>query len=134
VDKLAFRWDEVHELAEQLEHVQSEALIERLDKFLGLPKFDPHGDPIPNKHGKIIQNNHISLSNAAIGKKLVISGVLEHSDQFLSHLNHTNLVLGQKIVIKSVNDFDQSMQVSIHKKEAFFISHQVAKNILVTCQ
>ena len=134
VDKLSFRWDEVHELAEQLEHIKSEALIERLDQFLGQPKFDPHGDPIPNKDGKIAQNNNIALSTASIGKKLIISGVLEHSDQFLSHLHHINLVLGQKIVIKSINNFDRSMQLNINKKEHLFISHQVAKNILVICQ
>lgn len=134
VDKLHFSWNEVHEVAEQLEHVKSEELINRLDLFLGQPKFDPHGDPIPTKSGTIENSKATPLQESKIGEKLIIAGVLEHSANFLAYLNEVNLTLGQKVVIKKIIDFDQSMQLIINKKDALFISHQVAKNILVICQ
>jgi len=134
VDKLKFSWNEIHEVAEQLEHVKSEELINRLDIFLGQPKFDPHGDPIPSRNGKIENNKATPLNESKVGEKLLVAGVLEHSTHFLAYLNEVNLVLGQKICIKNVVNFDQSMQLLINKKEPLFISHHVAKNILVICQ
>jgi len=134
VDKLHFSWNEVHEVAEQLEHIKSDELINRLDDFLGSPKFDPHGDPIPGKNGKMETNKATPLADAKVGEKIVIAGVSEHSEAFLAYLNEVNLTLGQKVVIKKVVAFDQSMQLLINKKELLFISHQVAKNILVICQ
>jgi DtxR family Mn-dependent transcriptional regulator len=131
VDKLKFSWNEVHEVAEQLEHIKSKELINRLDVFLGQPKFDPHGDPIPSKSGKIINTKATPLHEAKIGKKLVLSGVLEHSTAFLAYLNEVNLTLGQIIHVKKIVDFDQSMQLLVNNKELLFISHHVAKNILV---
>jgi len=134
VDKLNFNWNEVHEVAEQLEHIKSVELINRLDIFLGQPKFDPHGDPIPSQEGKIEQNKATPLNESNIGDKLVVAGVTEHSTHFLAYLNEVNLTLGQKIQIKKIVAFDHSMQLLINKKELLFISHQVAKNILVVCQ
>lgn len=134
VDKLKFSWNEVHDVAEQLEHIKSEELINRLDVFLGTPKFDPHGDPIPNKAGKIINNKATPLNESKVGLKLIVAGVSEHSTDFLAYLNEVNLTLGQKVVVKKVVAFDQSMQLIINKKDILFISHQVAKNILVVCQ
>ena len=134
VDKLHFSWNEVHEVAEQLEHIKSDELINRLDDFLGSPKFDPHGDPIPGKNGKMETNKATPLADAKVGEKIVIAGVSEHSEAFLAYLNEVNLTLGQKVAIKKVVAFDQSMQLLINKKELLFISHQVAKNILVICQ
>jgi DtxR family Mn-dependent transcriptional regulator len=134
VDKLHFKWNEIHDVAEQLEHIKSEELIKRLDIFLGQPKFDPHGDPIPTKNGKIENSKATPLQEAKIGEKLVIAGVLEHSTDFLAYLNEVNLTLGQKVIIKKIIDFDKSMQLMVNKKNVLFISHQVAKNILVVCQ
>ena len=134
VDKLNFNWNEVHEVAEQLEHIKSEELINRLDIFLGQPKFDPHGDPIPTKSGKIENSNATPLHEAKVGERLVIAGVLEHSANFLAYLNEVNLTLAQKVVVKKIVEFDQSMQLVVNKKDELFISHQVAKNILVICQ
>jgi DtxR family Mn-dependent transcriptional regulator len=134
VDKLKFSWNEVHEVAEQLEHVKSEELINRLDVFLGEPKFDPHGDPIPSKRGKIASNSAVPLPEANIGEKLIVAGVSDHSANFLAYLDEVNLTLGQKVVIKKIVAFDHSMQVLVNKKELLFISLQVAKNILVICQ
>ena len=134
VDKLNFSWNEVHEVAEQLEHIKSEELIDRLDIFLGRPKIDPHGDPIPTKSGKIVTSKAKPLHEAGLEDKLVIAGVADHSADFLAYLNEVNLTLGQKIVVKKIVAFDHSMQLTINKKESLFISHQVAKNILVICQ
>jgi DtxR family Mn-dependent transcriptional regulator len=134
VDKLNFSWNEVHEVAEQLEHVKSEELITRLDLFLGHPKFDPHGDPIPTKNGKMENNKAKPLQEAKVGEKMIVAGVLEHSTSFLAYLNEVKLTLGQKVIIKKIIEFDQSMQLVVNKKDVLFISHQVAKNILVICQ
>lgn len=134
VDKLNFNWNEVHEVAEQLEHIKSEELINRLELFLGSPKFDPHGDPIPNKKGVLVQRKATPLNEAQEGKRLIIAGVSEHSAEFLAYLNEVKLTLNQKLKIKNVIEFDQSMQILINNKERLFISHQVAKNILVICQ
>jgi DtxR family Mn-dependent transcriptional regulator len=134
VDKLKFTWNEVHDVAEQLEHIQSEELIDRLDAFLGSPKFDPHGDPIPGKNGKMTVSKASPLSEATVGSKVIVSGVLEHSTEFLAYLNEVKLTLGQKVFVEKVVAFDLSMQLNINKKDNLFISHQVAKNILVLCQ
>ena len=134
VDKLNFNWNEVHEVAEQLEHIKSEELINRLDIFLGQPQFDPHGDPIPSKAGKMAQNKATPLNESKTGEKLIVAGVSEHNTDFLAYLNEVNLTLGQQIIVKKIVAFDQSMQLQINKKEILFISHQVAKNILVICQ
>lgn len=134
VEKLNFSWNQVHELAEQLEHIKSDELINRLDAFLGQPKFDPHGDPIPSKTGKIKHHHTIPLNTAKTNEKLILAGVLDHDDHFLAYLNEIKLTLGQKLVVKSITDYDHSMQILINKKDLIFISHTVAKNILVTCQ
>ncbi len=133
VNTLHFKWDEVHEVAEQLEHINSEKLIENLNNFLGNPKFDPHGDPIPDKHGKMIDTRSIPLSEAKIGDKLQMTGVLEHSNSFLNYLNEINLLPNQKFTIKKINPFDQSMQIEILKGNTQFISSLTASNILVKC-
>jgi DtxR family Mn-dependent transcriptional regulator len=121
-------------VAEQLEHVKSEELITRLDLFLGHPKFDPHGDPIPTKNGKMENNKAKPLQEAKVGEKMIVAGVLEHSTSFLAYLNEVKLTLGQKVIVKKIIEFDQSMQLVVNKKDVLFISHQVAKNILVICQ
>jgi DtxR family transcriptional regulator, Mn-dependent transcriptional regulator len=132
VDKLGFNWDEVHEIAEQLEHVVSDDLITRLDEYLGSPRFDPHGDPIPDKKGNIIDHrNAKSMASFTKGDKLEVVGVNESSAPFLQYLEGQDLRLGNKIEILAVFDYDQSMRVKVFKKE-IMLSKQVCENLLAT--
>lgn len=130
-EKLKFGWEEVHDIAEQLEHIQSELLIDKLDEFLGNPTHDPHGDPIPGKNGEIKKSNFVILSTVKTGQRSVMSGVVDHSVAFLKHLDKTGLVLGKLLEIHDVNDYDGSVSVSINSGKPFHISRDVAKNILV---
>ena len=132
VEKLNFKWDEVHDIAEQLEHINSESLVERLDQFLNHPKFDPHGDPIPDQNGKFHNRNSQLLSQSREGQVCVMTGVVDHSATFLRHLDKTGLSLGDEIKIKEIGEYDKSLQVTINKKETMYLSYDVAKNILVT--
>ena len=131
VDKMGFNWDEVHEIAEQLEHIESEALINKLDEFLDFPKTDPHGDPIPNKEGILPELSYVHLSDLKENKACVLMGVAKDSAVFLQLLTRLNLSLGAKLMVKEINSFDRSISVSINDSEPVFISHEVAKNILV---
>ncbi len=131
VEKLQFKWDEVHEMAEELEHITSVKLIDRLDEFMGCPRFDPHGDPIPDAQGNI--NQHESLQPARLlnkGQCAKIAGVTDHSASFLQYLEKSRLTLGQTITVTEVSNYDLSVMVQPSNKE-FNISHEVAKNILV---
>ena len=130
VDKLDFKWDEVHDIAEQLEHIHSEELVERLDTFLDNPKHDPHGDPIPDKDGNLQHHKDFTLSDLLIGEKGVIVGVKEHSTSYLKYLESINLVLGTEIKVMEIVDFDHSMSISVND-EAVNISHQASKNLIV---
>lgn len=131
VEKLGFNWDEVHEIAEQLEHIDSEELVERLDEFLGFPKFDPHGDPIPDMNGLMPELRHQCLSEIGLGQIVVMVGVAEHSAPFLQYLAKIGLTLGCQIKITEFNEFDKSLSVHIGDNSSHFISHEVAKNLLV---
>jgi len=131
VEKFNFKWDEVHDVAEQLEHIQSDKLIEELDKFLNYPKADPHGDPIPDAKGKIETQQSKTLSNFTKNDTCVITGVVDHSAVFLQYLDKSGLMPGKEIRIKEAIDFDKSMQIVLNKKQTLFISNDVAKNILV---
>ncbi len=130
-EKLGFKWDEVHEIAEQLEHIQSSELIEKLDQFLDYPKFDPHGDPIPDKDGKIYQHLEITLSQLAKNEKGIVVGVKEHSKSYLNYLDNLNLVLGVEIVVEDKAEFDLSMKIKINNADIVTISNQVAKNLYI---
>ena len=133
VQKLGFSWDEVHEIAEQLEHIQSESLVKKLYTFLGRPKWDPHGDPIPDEAGNFHSQKTFPLTEAEMNDKLVISGVVDHRVDFLQYLDKTGLSLGKKIVIKEITAYDSSMILNVGgKKNIIHISSEVAKNILVT--
>ncbi|NCP45600.1 MAG: metal-dependent transcriptional regulator [Flavobacteriales bacterium] len=130
VEKLNFKWDEVHDLAEELEHINTHKLTERLDEFLDFPKFDPHGDPIPDKDGYIIQHKDITLSDLKIGEKAVVVGVKEHSKSYLNYLEQQHLVLGAEIIIKDIVEFDATMQILVNNKHVI-ISNQASKNLIV---
>ena len=131
VEKLDYRWDEVHEIAEQLEHIFSENLTDRLDKFLDFPKFDPHGDPIPDKSGKLADAASVSLSLLKAGEQAVMTGVSEHSAVFLRYLDENSIGLGSAISVEQVIEFDQSLKIKVNGKSAVTISQHAAKNILV---
>jgi DtxR family Mn-dependent transcriptional regulator len=131
VDKMGFNWDEVHEIAEQLEHIESDKLIQKLDEYLGFPKTDPHGDPIPNKDGILPELAYSHLSDIKATKTCKLMGVAQDSAVFLQLLTKLNLNLGAKLEIQEVNEFDRSVFVSINDASPIFISHEVAKNILV---
>lgn len=131
VDKLNFSWDEVHVVAEQLEHIQSQKLIDCLDEFLGFPKFDPHGDPIPDKHGNFEHHLSTFLSELSIGQKAIIVGVNDHSSQFLQYLEQCHLVLGTIIEVISVFEYDQSLLIKIQNKAEQTVTHKVAQNLYI---
>ncbi len=131
VNNLGFKWDQVHEIAEQLEHVISDELIENLDKHLGYPKADPHGDLIPDAKGRFIKNTSKPLLDCTKGDKVKFTGVAEHSNSFLQYLTKSNINLGDELVVEAIEEFDNSFQVKINKKERKLLSKEVVKNLLV---
>jgi DtxR family Mn-dependent transcriptional regulator len=131
MDKLKFKWDEVHDLAEELEHVSSDELTKRLDAFLGFPKFDPHGDPIPDTNGKVHSNGQVLLSEITKKGKYILSGVNDHSPSFLQYLEKKGLIPGSTFSIVEMDEFDNSMQIIFSNKKSIFISKEVSKNLLV---
>ena len=133
VDKLGFNWDEVHEIAEQLEHIQSESLVKKLYNFLGRPKCDPHGDPIPDENGNFHSKKTFPLASAGTNEKLVISGVIDHRADFLQYLDKNGLSIGRKIIVKEITAYDSSMTLTVGTPKILkHISAEVAKNILVS--
>ena len=131
VEKLNFDWEKVHSIAEELEHVNSEELVHRLDNFLGNPSFDPHGDPIPDKHGKLPVINQQSLSDISLKKTVVVSSVGNQTKQMLEMLKHYNIALGTSITVHKKFDFDRSLEIKVMKNSNCIISEQVAKNVFV---
>lgn len=130
VEKLDFSWDEVHEIADELEHIQSDTLVSRLDKYLGFPSFDPHGDPIPNANGEIAKQERLLLSHAAINQVYRFIGVCDSSTQFLQFLDKQQIALGDEITIVDQEPFDHSMTVRINAKE-IVLSQKIADNLYV---
>ncbi|MBK9107025.1 MAG: metal-dependent transcriptional regulator [Saprospiraceae bacterium] len=132
VEKLGFNWDEVHDVAEQLEHIQSIELVERLDAFLGNPKFDPHGDPIPNENGSFTYRQQVSLASVGVpGKKVLVLGVRQQKPEFLQYLDSIKLKPGSHIEILHKTSYDQSIQLRAEQEESAWISHQTALDIIV---
>lgn len=131
VDKLAFSWDEVHEIAEELEHVKSEKLVNRLSEFLGNPTTDPHGDPIPDAQGKMSKTKQLISLDKATAKRLEVAGVSDQSSSLLEFLNAKGIRLGTQIEIIERYDFDNSVEIKIKNQSAFTISEQVSKTIMV---
>ena len=130
VEKLNFAWDEVHEIAEELEHIKSESLIDKLDSFLGFPDFDPHGDPIPNANGVIKKVNKLLLSEAVINNNYVCIGVKDSSSDFLQYLDKQNIALGSAIKVKAKEPFDDTLTIEINSKE-LTVSNKIATNLYV---
>jgi DtxR family transcriptional regulator, Mn-dependent transcriptional regulator len=131
VEKLNYQWNEVHDLAEQLEHIESDDLINRLEAFLQFPSFDPHGDPIPDKKGKIKYSSAIPLSEGQAGKTYEIIRLADTDDQFLRLLSKLQIQLKTKVKLLEQNTFDNSLLVAIQKKEVI-LSEKIATNLLVS--
>lgn len=134
VEKLNFRWNQVHDIAEELEHINSDQLIERLDEFLDHPKFDPHGDPIPNKDGKITLRRQTPLSLMSIKQAGHLVGVQEHSTPFLDYLDSLGIGLGTHIYIKEKFQFDQSIKILINDSTEVTVTAKVAQNLNIKTQ
>ena len=130
LEKLNFSWDQVHDVAEQLEHVRSPMLIGRLEKFLGFPKYDPHGDPIPDAQGQINYYDQVNLVELKAGEKGRVIGVVEQSADFLQYLDKINLSLNSTVEVLELNDYDHSRLIRIGEKEVF-ASEKVCGNLMV---
>ena len=131
-DKLKFTWDEIHEIAELLEHVNNPKLIERLDEFLNYPQFDPHGDVIPNSKGEIKIHFKKTLSSAKVGKAVKMVAMKENSDVLLKHLFELGLGINKTLKVVKIQPFDLSMNILVEKKTTT-ISNKLAGNIFVVC-
>jgi DtxR family Mn-dependent transcriptional regulator len=130
VNKLQFSWDEVHDIAEQLEHIKSEKLINKLDDFLGNPTEDPHGDPIPDEKGKINKVEKLVLAELDENQTGICIGVKDSSTQFLKYLNKNQITLGSKIVVLAKEEFDLSLRIEVEEK-VITVSNMIANNIYV---
>lgn len=131
VDKLDFSWDEVHAIAEQLEHIQSDSLIERLDDFLGFPRFDPHGDPIPDAAGNMVLRKQVLLCDLKEGNACIVVGVQEHHPDFLRYLERMELMLGAEVTLLERFGFDESVRVRVGGSQELLLSRKVAQNLFV---
>ena len=130
-NKLGFEWDKVHAIAEELEHVSSKELIQRLEEFLGNPSFDPHGDPIPDSNGKIPLLKQLNLLTLPLNQNAIVSSVTNQTGQMLVMLNHYGIAIGTALKVTKRFEFDGSLEIKVSKQPACMISEQVAKNVFV---
>jgi DtxR family Mn-dependent transcriptional regulator len=132
VQQLGFNWDEVHEVAEELEHVQSPLLMQRLDEFLGFPTFDPHGDPIPAEDGAVRRPTHRLLADLEIGDRGTLAAVKDTSAPFLQYLDKVGLALGAQLKVLDKVTFDNSLELRVNRERTVLISAEVGRNLFVT--
>jgi DtxR family transcriptional regulator, Mn-dependent transcriptional regulator len=128
-EKLKFSWEEVHAVAEDLEHVSSKKLIDKLDEFLGFPRFDPHGDPIPDSNGRIETSKQVALQDLPLNKAAVVCHVSDQSSEMLELLGHKKIGIGTKLEVKRKFNFDNSLEIKIRQQAPINISEQLSKNI-----
>lgn len=131
VEKLKFSWDEVHEVADELEHIKSRVLIQRLDEYLGFPKFDPHGDPIPDEYGDVRSRPRLPLNELDLHSTGQIVAVKDSSAAFLRYLDKVGAYIGARIKVTDMVEFDGSIEILVDNKKSIFMSKDVAGNILV---
>jgi DtxR family Mn-dependent transcriptional regulator len=131
VEKLNFKWDQVHDMAEEMEHISSAELIDRLDKFMDYPQHDPHGEPIPDCNGLFKSSELKPVSALAVNDSGVISGVRDQTSSFFQYLENQNLTIGKKIIITEIIAFDHSVVLQIGNKKEVHISREVANNLLI---
>lgn len=136
VEKLKFNWDEVHDIAEQLEHIKSKSMIEKLDVFLNHPQFDPHGDPIPDKDGNIAVLPAKPLAEAKIGEKVKVVSVSDSNEALLQYLDKVGISIGSILFVLERIAYDGSLEIKIEHslKVTQLVSAQVSENILVTLE
>ncbi|MDX5418189.1 MAG: metal-dependent transcriptional regulator [Hymenobacteraceae bacterium] len=132
VEKLRFNWDEVHEVAEELEHISSTLLTRRLDEFLGYPKFDPHGDPIPSETGEMKLKKQRLLSEMEVNDAGVVVGVNDSQPLFLQYLDKMGIALGSRIRIIDKIPYDNSLEINLEDSRSLLISSEVSKNIFLS--
>jgi len=130
VEKLHFKWDEVHDMAEEMEHISSNELIDRLDEFMGFPSRDPHGDPIPDSKGNFKKNDLKPISAVGVNTCGIISGVKDHSTAFLQYLEKHELTIGKQITVKEIITYDNAVILQMENKD-IQISRDVAINLLI---
>ena len=130
-EKLGYAWDEVHDIAEQLEHIQDKQLADRLEKFLNFPEYDPHGDPIPKSNGQLPEASRIMLCDQEQGASCRVVGVRDTSPSFLQYLQQLNITIGTKIKVIEKIVFDESLILNIAKEKNVTVSKKFAENILV---
>ncbi len=130
VEKLKFGWDEVHDLAEELEHISSDELTKRLDDFLGYPSHDPHGDPIPDASGNFSPISALRFQQIKPGESILLKGVSLHSSSFLQHLDRLGLKIGSELRLVAIADFDQSVEVQLGERK-IILSENVAKHLII---
>lgn len=130
VEKMGFGWDSVHEIAEQLEHIHSDIFFDKMDELLNYPKIDPHGEPIPDKEGNIIQQSLMKLSECKVNDRVIFSSVTESSDAFLNFLNLRNMKLHSELRILAIEKFDHSMSIEC-QNETQILSKVACDKILV---
>lgn len=130
VEKLDFKWDEVHDIAEELEHIESKELTNRLDDFLDNPKFDPHGDPIPDKDGNIQRRAQVPLTEIKMGSAGIVTGVKDSSKAFLQYLDTMGIYLGNEVIVQEIFDYDKSRVIETDGKK-LTLSLQASKNLYV---
>ncbi len=131
VEKMKFGWEDVHDIAEQVEHIQSDIFFDKMDELLEYPKIDPHGSPIPDKEGKMIWKDYSKLSDCKAGETVKLTAVINTSYDFLKFLNSRELKLGLKIKIKSIEPFDKTMTVSYGRRTSEALSHIICERLLV---
>ncbi len=131
VNKMGFGWEEVHDIAEQIEHISSVTLFDRMDELLGFPQFDPHGSPIPDKHGNIDREISLRLSDCDAGEKVILAAISTDSTGFIQYLDNNGLSLGTEIYIASIEPFDKSMTVSYKNNREKVFSQLVCERLLV---
>lgn len=134
VQKLEFSWEEVHEIAEELEHINSDKLISQLDAFLNFPKYDPHGDPIPNAEGKFTIRDQRPLNKLNPTETGILVGVKNHDTDFLNHLNQQGIAIGSSLKLIEKFSFDKSMKVEIDNNKEILLTAIIADNLLVRQQ
>jgi len=131
VNKMGFGWEEVHEIAEQVEHIHAPKFFERMDEKMGHPTVDPHGSPIPDVQGRIQEVNYITLSKCKVGQQIKLAALTNSSTEFLEFLNSRELSLGTELKINSIETYDQSMVVTYTGHPAETLSEKVCDRLLV---
>ena len=128
---MGFGWEEVHDIAEDIEHVRSDKLFDRMDELLGYPTVDPHGSPIPDKKGQIVEQRFTKLSKVTPGKMVRLMALGESSQELLDYLNRKRIGLGTNITVKRIEPFDKSIEVSYDGVDSASLGHEVCQHLLV---